>query len=63
MNDVDRERAKLYSIGEEIQANHVSRACGRRSCDCLARYERTRQQYLKLIDGHEQIASRRNGRS
>jgi hypothetical protein len=67
MNTVDRKRAKLFAIGQEIQAKHTSRACGRRSCDCLAKYENTRRQYLKLIEsGNESQSapsSRRNGRS
>lgn len=53
MNAIDRKRAKLYAIGEEISATHRSRECGRRGCDCLRRYERTRQQYLSLLDGND----------
>ena len=62
MNAIDKKRAKLYAIGEEISAAHRSRACGRRGCDCLKKYERTRQQYLKLIDDHEDRAARSGDR-
>jgi hypothetical protein len=59
---IDRKRAKLYAMGEEIRDGHRSGACGRRGCDCLRRYERTRQQYLKLIDGYEERRTRANSR-
>lgn len=62
MNPMDKKRAKLYAIGEEFRNHHRSRACGRRGCDCLKKYERTRQQYLKLMDDHEDNARSTNDR-
>lgn len=50
MNAADRKRARLYAIGQEIREQHISRKCGRRGCDCLKRYERTRAQYRKLLE-------------
>jgi hypothetical protein len=62
MNPIDRKRAKLFAIGEELRDNHRSGACGRRGCTCLAKYETTRKQYLKLIDGYEEAQEIRNSR-
>lgn len=62
MNAIDKKRAKLYAIGQEIQEAHRSRACGRRGCDCLKKYEHTRQQYLKLMDDHEDNTRRGSDR-
>ena len=62
MNAIDKKRAKLYAIGQEIQEAHRSRACGRRGCDCLKRYERTRQQYLMLMDDYEDQSKRGSDR-
>ena len=67
MNAVDKKRAKLYAIGEEIQKAHRSQACGRRGCDCVKKYERTRRQYRELSDDFEGLPergeARRRGRS
>ncbi|MEQ6896240.1 hypothetical protein [Microbacterium sp. KR10-403] len=53
MDVYDRKRAKLFAIGKELRENHLSGACGRRGCDCLKKYERTRAQYNKLLDPEE----------
>lgn len=62
MNPIDKKRAKLHAIGEELRDNHRSRACGRRGCGCLKKYDRIRQQYVRLIDGHEEQPKRGAGR-
>lgn len=58
MNAVDKKRAKLHAIGEELRKGHRTGACGRRGCDCLRKYERTREQYLRLLDDHDERAAR-----
>ena len=64
MNTEDRQRAKLFALGQEIEAAHWSKSCGRRGCSCLAKYEAIRKRYLKLVDSYGKPTNpRRRGRS